>query len=283
MPEEIRITDDELDLPPLEPDEGSAPSEAPKAEDAPEEQPSGEIETPPTAQEKPKQDFIPKHRFNEVYAERMQLRRELDEMRRMMQQFQGNAPKADQPTGPAEPKRENYRSEEDYALAVVDWRAEIKAEAKANAAIEAFVKKQQEEREATERATREARVQEALEKASQKYPDFYEVVTTAQVRPSDAVLAAMEESDTPGDLAYHLSANPAEMQRLNALSPVAAAREIGKLEAKLAAGSGQPAKPKVSKAPPPISPVGTAKGNGPKNFRDDMTQEEFNEAFPVIW
>jgi hypothetical protein len=59
-------------------------------------------------------------------------------------------------------------------------------------------------------------------------------------------------------LAYHLGANPKEAERISRLPPLLQAKEIGRIEAKLAA---DPPTKKTSSAPSPISPV-TARSTG---------------------
>lgn len=71
---------------------------------------------------------------------------------------------------------------------------------------------------------------------------------------------AITESDMAAKLFAHLATNQAEMTRLKALPPYRQAAEIGKLEDKL---SSAPAVPKVSKAPAPITPIGSRGNGGP--------------------
>ena len=73
---------------------------------------------------------------------------------------------------------------------------------------------------------------------------------------------AIQFSDIGPELAYHLGANPKEAERISKLQPILQAKEIGKLEAKLAA---DPPVKKTSNAPSPISPV-TARSTGSPNF-----------------
>jgi hypothetical protein len=59
-------------------------------------------------------------------------------------------------------------------------------------------------------------------------------------------------SDSGPDVAYHLGQNPKEAERISALPPFLQAKEIGRIEAKLAA---EPPSKKTSSAPAPIKPV----------------------------
>jgi hypothetical protein len=64
--------------------------------------------------------------------------------------------------------------------------------------------------------------------------------------------ATIQESDMGPDIAYYLGKNTAEADRIARLSPFLQAKELGKLEAKLAATV---TPPKPSAAPAPISPI----------------------------
>jgi hypothetical protein len=68
----------------------------------------------------------------------------------------------------------------------------------------------------------------------------------------------IQTSDVGPDVAYFLGSNPKEADRIARLPPILQAKEIGKIEARLA--SDPPVK-KSSSAPSPISPV-TARGSG---------------------
>lgn len=77
--------------------------------------------------------------------------------------------------------------------------------------------------------------------------------------------AAVEAGETGAQLLAHLARNPAELARLNeaaSTSPTAALRELGKIEAKIAA---EPLANRQSKAPAPIKTVGNNGGNGPED------------------
>jgi hypothetical protein len=68
---------------------------------------------------------------------------------------------------------------------------------------------------------------------------------------------SIQASDIGPDVAYYLGVNPKEAERISKLSPILQAKEIGRLEAKIAS---EPMTKKTTSAPAPISPV-TAKGS----------------------
>jgi hypothetical protein len=73
---------------------------------------------------------------------------------------------------------------------------------------------------------------------------------------------SIQASDNGPEVAYHLGANPREAERISRLSPIMQAKEIGKIEAQLAAN---PPIKKTSNAPSPISPV-TARTTGSPSY-----------------
>jgi len=96
------------------------------------------------------------------------------------------------------------------------------------------------------------------EKAREKYDDFEQVAYNPKLPITDVMAQSIQASDIGPEVAYHLGANPKEAERIARLSPILQAKEIGKLEAKLA--SDPPVK-KTSNAPTPISPI-TARSTG---------------------
>ena len=100
---------------------------------------------------------------------------------------------------------------------------------------------------------------EREEDARSKYDDFEQVAYNPQLRVTDVMAETIKASDIGPDLAYWLGSNPKEADRISRMSPLLQAREIGKIEAKLAA---EPPQKKTTSAPAPISPV-TARNINP--------------------
>jgi hypothetical protein len=83
-------------------------------------------------------------------------------------------------------------------------------------------------------------------------PDYFTLTRDPSLPLTQAVVDLVAESEKGPELFLHLAKNRDVTERLAGLSPVAAAREIGRLEAKLEAPPPAPVpKPAVSKAPPP--------------------------------
>lgn len=112
--------------------------------------------------------------------------------------------------------------------------------------------------------------------------DFDDVIEAADdIIMSLGVQESILSSDFGPELMYELAKNRDEYERINKLTPLAAAREIGKIEAKLSKSeSSEEKKPeakKLTKAPPPMAPVGSKGAGSSKKsiFDPDLPQAEY--------
>ena len=101
---------------------------------------------------------------------------------------------------------------------------------------------------------------EREEQARDKYEDFEAVAYNPSLKITTVMAQTIQASDTGPDVAYYLGLNPKEADRISRLSQFLLAKEIGKLEAKVA--SSPPTK-KPSSAPAPIQPVVASSSRGP--------------------
>lgn len=99
---------------------------------------------------------------------------------------------------------------------------------------------------------------EREEQAREKYDDFEQVAYNPKVPITQVMAETIRASEIGPDVAYYLGANLQEAARISRLSPFLQAKEIGKLEAKLA---DNPPIRSSSTAPAPITPV-TARASG---------------------
>ena len=96
------------------------------------------------------------------------------------------------------------------------------------------------------------------EQAREKYDDFEQVVYNRNLPITDVMAQTIQASEVGPDVAYYLGSNPKEADRIARLSPFLQAKEIGRIEAKIAEN---PPVKRSTNAPPPIKPV-TAKSSG---------------------
>ena len=100
------------------------------------------------------------------------------------------------------------------------------------------------------------------EEARDKYEDFEQVAYNPSLPVSDVMAQAIQASDIGPEVIYYLGSNPKEASRISRLPPVMQAKEIGKIEASLAAN---PPTKRTSSAPAPLAPVTATRSNsGPR-------------------
>jgi hypothetical protein len=100
---------------------------------------------------------------------------------------------------------------------------------------------------------------EREEDARSKYDDFEQVAYNPQLPVTDVMAQSIQASDIGPDVIYWLGSNPKEAARIAILPSILQAKEIGKIEAKIAAN---PPVKKTSTAPAPIAPVAARVNTG---------------------
>jgi len=197
--------------------------------------PEPEDQTPEVAEEAPSEKLFTQEELNAEFGKRL-----ARERRKMEREFA--AKQADRP-----PVIENPDTPEAYA--------EVLAYQKAEEIIrEREAKRQQSE-------TLES-YRDREEEARDKYEDFEQVAYNPNLRITEVMAQSIQASEIGPDVAYFLGANPKEADRISKLQPILQAKEIGKLEAKLA---DNPVVKKTTSAPTPIAPV-TARSSGAPSY-----------------
>lgn len=177
---------------------------------------------------------------------------------------------------PAEPKPEDFKTVGDYTRALTKYEV-AKAAAQAASESQTRTQQQQQQAQAAETARQFAERQSAFIKLT---PDYEEVVENANFDVPQLVTQYCVESEMGPQLAYHISKNPSEAERLSKLSPSRMLAEMGKLEMKLAptaapAAPAAPSKvPQVSKAPAPTEALN---GDSARVVTKDPSQMSFAE------
>ena len=119
------------------------------------------------------------------------------------------------------------------------------------------------------------------EEARAKYDDFEQVAYNPKLPITNVMAETIQSSDVGPELAYYLGSNPKEADRISRMSPLSQAKEIGKIEAKLAS---DPPVRKTTSAPSPISPVTARSSGAPSHDTTDprsiktMTTSQWIEA-----
>lgn len=165
------------------------------------------------------------------------------------------------PAPNAKPTPDKFTTTEEYVEAVAEWKADQKISEK----LTALEQQQRERQELTQRHQALESFREREDVARDKYSDFDEVAYNPALPITQAMAETIQESESGCDLAYFLGKNPQEAARIAKLSPFLQAKELGRLEAKLASA---PAPKKPSGAPAPISPV---KASGGQSTYTDTT------------
>jgi hypothetical protein len=211
-------------------------------------------------------------RINKAIFQREEARREAEYWRRVASgevQKPAPAPIASAPViqfPKPQPKIEDFQNEADpyAALAFAAGRYEAEKIQHENQ-TRAFQAQQQ-----AQLNQQEQLVQAKMAEGEAKYPDFYEATDELGKQVTPAMREALFDSPRFADLAYHLSHDPAEVQRIARLTPLAQVRELGKLEDKLAVQTANPSAKQVARQPTPVQSAGqglpTTKPNTAKLF-----------------
>ncbi len=219
---------------------------------------AGEGEAP---QPKPKQTA--QERINELTAARREAERDRD----FYQEQALRAPKPDanaheaqqQPQADERPTRDQYEDDFEYIEALTDWKAEQAAERR-------FQQQTQREQATSARTNFETR-------AKTLYPDGEPAGLEKFKRLPQLPVAVIEivgDSDIGPKIAEHLGDNPAELARLERLSPIQQARELTRLEQRLS----PPVKASPKTATDAPEPAPQARGAGGQ-FKVDAATTDF--------
>lgn len=212
-------------------------------------------------------------RINELTREKHEALRRAEYAEQLLQQqqrLQQQPAQAAKPEG--RPTLESFDfDQEAYADALTDWKVEQKLAEREKVAEQTRAQKVAQEQ------VKSFKDREAAFAAA--HPDYYDVAYTAPINYSEAMLEAIRESDEAPAIAYHLANHLDQAADIAAMTPFAAAKAIGRLEAQLAA----PASPAVTSPPrtvtraPPVAPTIQGTGIAHKPL-DAMTVDDHRAA-----
>ena len=179
-----------------------------------------------------------------------------------------------------------YTTWEDYEDDLLSWHSEkLRGDVKTDSA-----KAEQEAKVRQLNKEMNDLVQHKANEARKKYADFDEKALAKDLPIiKDSVLERwILDSDLGMDIAYHYGTHRDELDKLNAMTPFAAARELTRLEDKLS----QPAKPdttvvsvappKITKAPPPAREVGGRGSVAPDDETATVASGDFRAYKRVV-
>lgn len=203
------------------------------------------------AQAKPKKSA--QERINELTAARREAERDRDFYREQALRNQAPAQPAEQaqqqPQGDPRPAREDYEDDFDYIEALTDWKAEQAAE-------RLSARTRQQEQASSARTNFETRAKTLFPDGEPAGLEKFKRLPQLPV----AVIEIVGDSDIGPKIAEHLGDNPAELARLERLTPIQQARELTRLEQRLT----PPAKPTPKTATDAPEPPPQARGAGGK-------------------
>ena len=222
------------------------------------------VETTPVVADESKEQPVEEKKYSQAEIDAMIGKRLAREQRKWEREQAQRA--AEKQAVPAElPSPEQFQSPNDYAEF-------IRAEAD----------KLVQQREAAKQQSQVLEsYQEREEQARDKYDDFEQVAYNPNLPITNVMAETIQHSEIGPELAYYLGSNPKDAERISRLSPYLQAKEIGKIEAKLA---DNPPVKKTTSAPAPISPVTARSTGAPSHDTTDprstksMTTSQWIEA-----
>jgi hypothetical protein len=180
-------------------------------------------------------------------------------------------------TASSEPKEADYNG--DFTAYLAD-RAAWKAAQTISEKLDARDKQSATEKAITARQEALSDFVERAEDAKAKIPDFdatFETFARAGGQFAPHVVEELHESEHGPVLAYQLAKNPRLAAELNAMSPRDAAREIGRLEAKVSL----PQPKKQTQAPPPLKAL-TGGASPPTDMAKLAQSEDITEFVKAV-
>lgn len=269
------MTDEQAVAPEGATEEAVASQEASEATENTEGQTEGQpAEGEGEAPEKPEEKTEAQKRRERRKAQMQRLHEEAQEAERKVKEQEARLEKAKEAAqSNTPPKEADFQDYNEYLIAMGAYHAARNMDTRATKEIEEAAQAEQErvkqlkERQKAELAQSWA---DQVEDAKTRYADFEKVVYTAPI--SDSVAEMVAGSDIGADLAYYLGMHRDYAAALSRAHPIEAAREIGRLEARLSLP-----KPNLqTQAPDPVNPV-KPKPTGQRDPKK-MSFDEYREA-----
>ena len=200
-------------------------------------------------------------RFSEITKQREEARQEAQRERQARVDLEQRLAALEQQRQPQqqsyidqEPQPSQFADAFEYAKALAEFSTE-----------KALAERDRQVAQAREQEAQQKIIQswaQKVQEAKAELPDFDDLVASSDVVVNNAVRDAILESDVGPKILYHLAENNDLAKKIASLSPNAALREIGKLEARFEVNpeTKQTAPVVRSKAPAPIQPIRGGQG-----------------------
>jgi len=251
----------EVEEPQLQPEPGAEPAPAPETVD---ESPDpaalkAEIEALEAKKQKAREDA--------QYWRQQKAQARADFFR---ERQQPETPAEPQPPAANRPDPAKFDDYSDYVEALTEWKVENKRRE--------WERENQQRVASTEHQQKMAALHSKINEGYAMYEDFEEIAMAENLPITETITEVLAECEMPAQVVYYLGKNRTEAIALSRMTPIAAARQIARIEAAISASPQEPAKPKktVTAAPAPIKPV----GSGPATLNKDpakMSQKEFEQ------
>ena len=257
------------------------PSEAPpettqdgEPESATESEPAEDTPDQDTDEESPQK---PKHpnvqrRIDRLVREKYQAIGRVQELERQLASSrppqQSGPPPAPPQVQQGEPQEAQFERYEDFIKAQTRWAVAQE--------IAEYQRQMRQQAEAQRQQAQHSEWQSRVQAYKAQAPDFESVLSDAEdIQLSPALQQAILEHETGPRLIHELAKDRSTLERIAKLPPASAIRELGKFEAKLEHSlNGEHRNSAVSKAPPPITPVGTGSTKSTKS-PDEMDYQTY--------
>lgn len=216
-------------------------TEQQEAADAPEDAGEGDDQGgEEKPQEKPKRSA--RDRINELTKRAHEAEREAQHWREAAERKPAESA--------GKPSPDKFGSYDEYVEALAEWKTDQRVS-------ESFKRRDAERSQAAQDRAADAREQawQARQIEFRKSnPDYDSAFSSLAGKLPNHVVETIGDSDFGPHVVYHLAKHPETVKRINALPPLAAARELGRIEATLSNPAAPQFKP-ASKAPAPITPA----------------------------
>lgn len=237
-----------------------------------------EGEEPLAAEEKPKKKSGIQ-RLKERHAREMAaIHREIESLKSQdpKGQRQSEVEMKSESLSEGKPVADKFDTHEEFVEALTDWKLEQREKANLQKSKEAQAKNAYQDQI--------KRHNDRVAKFKESAPEFDDVIAEfveehGDVKFSPGLEQSIFDSDNGPAVLLELAKNPEEFDRINRLPPFAAAREIGKIEARVAGKeSKKPETKTTTKAPPPLKTVGTGASGVKKTIFNAESQAEYERA-----